>query len=65
MRSIVPFLHYSFAKQKLQLEEPIKPKLYIELVFLLILLIDIDLIDNFIESFDGGMQNNAQESSLF
>ena len=49
----------------LQLKEAIKPKLYIELVFLLVLLIDIDLIDHFLESFDEGMQNNAHHSSLF
>ena len=65
MRIIVPFLDHSLANKKLQLKKAIKPKLYIEFVFLLVLLIYNDLIDHFIVSFDGGMQNNAQHSSLF
>ena len=65
MRIIVPFLDHSLAKYKLKLEEAIKPKLYIEFVFLLVLLIDIELIDHFIVLFDGGIQNNAQHSSFF
>ena len=52
-------------KKNFQLKEAIKPKLYIEIVFLLVLLINFELIDHFIESFDGRMQNNAQHSSLF
>ena len=64
MRIIVPFLDYSLAKKKLQLKEPIKPKLYIEFSFLLVLLIAIERIDYFIESSNGEMQNNAQQNNM-